>query len=102
MAKQKIPESHAPTPVHPSQRVMLGVLAVVGLLFIIAIVISMNNKDDNLTAWATIKSRELHNFMSDCRSTGGVTDVRPNAAPMIVFICEYTDRTVEYTLEPGK
>ena len=86
---------------HPSHYLMIGVLAAVGILFIAAMVISINGRD-NMTSWATIKSRELHAFMEDCKSNGGSVDVRPNESPKIIFVCEYSDRTVEYTLQPGK
>jgi hypothetical protein len=85
-----------------SNKLMYIVLFAVAVLIIIAIVISMKTDSSDATAWATVRSRELHGFMSNCRDNGGAVDVRQNAAPAIVFVCEYLDRSVEYTLQPGK
>ena len=84
---------------HPSHKLLLSVLVVVGLLFAVAIAVSLNN-DDNITSLAFIKPPELRNFMKDCRDNGGEFDVRPNSAPPIVVVCEYPDRTVEYEVRP--
>ena len=85
------------------KNVLLMVLAVAVIALLVAVTLMLDQRDDELTSWATIKSTELRLFFNDCRSTGGVLDVRPNAAPSIVFICGYSDRMVEYTLEtPGR
>ena len=85
------------------QSVTNMLLAVVIVLLLVSIVIQLSVKsDDNLTAWATIKSRELHTFLQGCRSDGGTLDVRPYEAPSVVFVCLFSDRSIEYTLAPGK
>jgi len=91
-----------PQPKERSQTLFYAALFAVTILVISAIVLSVKSKDDQLTAWATVKSSELHTFMNSCKDGGGTVDVRPNAAPQIVFVCQYPDRSVEYTLQPGK
>jgi hypothetical protein len=105
-AKAKKQVKQAPTEAKPgtgiSHKTLYAVLFVVALLFIVAIFVAMSNRQDSLTSWATIKSQELHVFMKQCRDTGGSVDVRPNQAPQIVFVCQYADHSIEYSLAPGK
>jgi hypothetical protein len=90
------------TDVTSSNRLAYIVLFAIAILILIAIVISMQTDDSDATAWATLRSRELHGFMGNCRDNGGTVDVRQNSAPAIVFVCDYLDRSVEYTLQAGK
>ncbi len=82
------------------------VLVYAGLSVIIILLASMvavlvdQRSEDKLTAWAFVKSNELHTFFKDCRLTGGTMDVRPAGAPQIVFVCNYDDKMVEYTMLP--
>ena len=85
-----------------SNRLIYAVLFAIAILIILAIIISTQTNNSDATAWATIRSTELHSFMSSCRSGGGTVDVRPNSAPAIIFSCVFPDREVEYTLTPGK
>jgi len=81
---------------------LYALLSLVVVLLLVSIAIQVSDRNDNLTSWATIKSNELHTFFKDCRSGGGSVDVRPNSAPAIVFLCEFTDFSREFTLSPGK
>jgi hypothetical protein len=80
---------------------MVAAIVIVALL-ITTVVFLLQNREDKLTAWATIKSRELNGFMQNCRDTGGEMQVRAGDAPRIVFVCQYLDYSREYTLSPGK
>lgn len=104
MARKKAPakaQSQAPAPAADNKFTYIIMLAVAALI-IVAIVLSVRERDDGITAWATIKSSELHTFMKECKDNGGTVDVRPNDSPNIIFVCQYPDRSVEYTLSPGK
>jgi hypothetical protein len=99
--KMEMPAQAMPAPSHPSHMVMIVVLIAIAVLFIVAIVMSLN-RQDNMTAWATIKSRELHTFFGDCRANGGSIDVVQTPKPQITFVCQYLGSMTEYTLDPGK
>ena len=87
----------------PKKEMMMFMsFAVIVILLLTLVAVVVDNREDKLTAWATIKSVELRNFIKDCRGDGGSFDVRPTQAPRIIFVCGYPDRMVEYTLEPGR
>lgn len=102
MAKRKPKPAPEAAPKSHSNKLIYAVLFAIAVLIIIAIIISTQTNNADATAWATIRSTELHNFMSNCRSGGGTVDVRPNSAPAIIFSCVFSDRQVEYTLQPAK
>lgn len=79
-------------------------MSLIVIVALVGVIIALQDDDDadQLTAWAVVRSRELHDFFQVCRSDGGSIDVRTSNSPQIVFVCEYLDRMVEYTLDPGK
>jgi len=98
MAKRKVTTKKA-----EKKNILLTVLAIAVIALLVAVTLMLDQRNDELTSWATIKSTELRLFFNDCRGAGGVLDVRPNTAPSIVFVCGFSDRTEEYTLStPGK
>jgi hypothetical protein len=84
-----------------SQQLLVGVLVVVAILFVIAIWLSVKNRDDALTMWATAKSDDLHRFIQVCNQNNGDVDVQRADKPHIVFTCTYAQgRTDEFILQP--
>jgi hypothetical protein len=77
---------------------MYAALFVITLLVIVAIIISVRSRsdEDELTAWATKNSKDLHNFMQICKQNDGDIDTTPRNEPTITFSCTYLTGQVEY------
>lgn len=71
---------------HKPPRLFFAIIFLVAVILIVAILISVNNRSNSLTAWAAKNSNNLRYFIDVCNTDGGDMDVQPEHG-QIVFIC---------------
>lgn len=79
---------------HPSNYLLISLLAVIAILFGVTAYMSLH-EDDALTAWASLK-KQMGPYMDECEADGGtVTVEREKGSDDRVFTCHYADGSTE-------